>query len=229
MTTPKRPSVLFFDVNETLLDLSLVKKNISIALGGKEDLVKLWFTTLLQYSLVTSAVGQYEDFGDIGAATLQMVASNNNIEISKQDAEDVVKTSLRNLTAHPEIKKALTQLKENGYKLVAFTNGSNAALKEQLNNAGLAPYFDAQLSVEDAGKFKPFTEAYNWAAQNMDTTPENCMLIAAHGWDVAGALWAGWRATFVARPGQQEYPLAPKTEIVAADLQKVADILVTYY
>lgn len=54
------------------------------------------------------------------------------------------------------------------------------------------------------------------------------MLIAAHGWDVAGALWAGWRAAFISRPGQQIFPLAPKTEILESDLQKTADILIKY-
>ena len=54
------------------------------------------------------------------------------------------------------------------------------------------------------------------------------MLIAAHGWDVAGALWAGWRAAFVSRPGQQTFPLAPKSEIELPNLKQVADILVTY-
>jgi 2-haloacid dehalogenase len=54
------------------------------------------------------------------------------------------------------------------------------------------------------------------------------MLIAAHGWDVAGALWAGWRAAFISRPGQQIFPLAPKTEIIASDLQQTADILAKY-
>ena len=51
-----KPKVVFFDVNETLLDLSPVKKQIGIALGGREDLLSLWFTTMLQYSLVVSNV-----------------------------------------------------------------------------------------------------------------------------------------------------------------------------
>ena len=226
--TQQRPKVLFFDVNETLLDLSPVKENIAEVLKGKEELVSLWFTTLLHYSLVTSAGGQYFDFGDIGAATLQMVASNNNIGLSKDQAESVVKNSLRNLQPHPEVKAALTQLKEKGYKLVAFTNGSNEGLQAQMENSGLETYFDRLHSVEDAGKFKPFTSTYNFVAKEMNASPTDCMLIAAHGWDVAGAMWAGWRAAFVNRPGQQEFPLAPDSEIVGQDLKEVADILISY-
>ncbi|BAO56226.1 haloacid dehalogenase type II [Nonlabens marinus] len=223
-----RPKVLFFDVNETLLDLSSLKENVSELLNGRDDLLPLWFTTLLQYSLVTSAGGQYADFAKIGAATLQMVAANNDIELSKRKAESLVIDSLRDLKPHPEVKDALTRLKNDNYKLVAFTNGSNEGVNQQMKNSGLTDLFDELLSVESAGKFKPFKEAYDWAAQHMNVQPDECMMIAAHGWDVAGAQWAGWRAAFIARPGQQQYPLAPKAEIFATNLQEVADLIVTY-
>ncbi|PRP66551.1 haloacid dehalogenase type II [Nonlabens agnitus] len=217
-----RPEVLFFDVNETLLDLSTLKENIRGLLDGRDDFIDLWFTTLLHHSLVTSASGQYEDFGKIGAATLQMVAANHDITIPKEVARDVVINSFRHLKPHPKVKDALTQLKDDGYKLVAFTNSSKEGVEQQLTNASIADLFEARLSIEDSGKFKPFTQAYDWAAQQMQTKPTACMMIAAHGWDVAGAQWAGWRAAFVARPGHQQYPLAPQAEIVGADLKEVA-------
>ncbi|QXP62266.1 haloacid dehalogenase type II [Polaribacter sp. HaHaR_3_91] len=223
-----KPKVLFFDVNETLLDLTKMKKQVGDALGGKDELLPLWFTTMLQYSLVTSASGDYKPFGQIGAAALQMVAANNGITISEENAREVIVNAMQNLPPHPEVKEALLQLKQAGYKLVAFTNSSTEGLKNQFENAGLTDFFDEQLSVEETGKFKPFTETYLWGASKMDVNPEECMLIAAHGWDVYGAMSAGLRAAFVARPSQQLFPLAPKTEIIENDLKKVADILVTY-
>jgi 2-haloacid dehalogenase len=204
-----RPKVLFFDVNETLLDLTDMKQVVSEALNGRDDLLSLWFTTMLQYSLVTTASGQYEHFGNIGAAALQMVAANNGIKISEKEARKTILNSLRGLPAHPEVKEALAQLKKDGYKLVSFTNSSNEGVKKQFESAGLTEYFDERLSVEDIGKFKPFTDTYTWAARKMGIKPEECMLIAAHGWDVAGALWAGWRAAFISRPGQQIFPFGP--------------------
>lgn len=223
-----RPKVLFFDVNETLLDLTQMKNTVGDALNGREDLLSLWFTTMLQYSLVTTAGRQYESFGYIGAAALQMVAANNKIKISQEEARKVIVTALRGLPAHPEVKEALGQLKKAGYKLVSFTNSSNEGVKKQFESAGLTEYFDERLSVEDIGKFKPFADTYDWAARKMGIKPNECMLIAAHGWDVAGALWAGWRAAFISRPGQQLFPLAPNTEINEVDLKKIASILVTY-
>jgi FMN phosphatase YigB (HAD superfamily) len=54
-------------------------------------------------------------------------------------------------------------------------------------------------------------------------------LVAAHGWDVAGALAAGCRATFVARPGRLPDPLAPPPEVTGDDLEQVADQLLALH
>lgn len=224
--TEIRPKVLFFDVNETLLDLTAMKQSVSKALGNRSDLLPLWFTTMLQYSLVSTVGRQYNDFGIIGAAALQMVAANHGINLSEQQAKDAILTPIRSLPAHPEVKEALGRLKDAGYQLVSFTNSSNLGVATQFKNAGLTEYFDKRLSVEDIGKFKPHADAYDWAARKMGIAPNECLLVAAHGWDIAGALWAGWRAAFISRPGAQLYPLSATPEISEVDLRMVADKLI---
>ena len=221
-----RPKVLFFDVNETLLDLTAMKTSVGNILGGRSELLPLWFTTMLQYSLVTTVGRQYNDFGIIGAAALQMVAANHGITISENEAKEAILGPIRSLPAHPEVKASLQLLKDNGYKLVSFTNSSNKGVQTQFENAGLLDYFDEKLSIEDIGKFKPDRDAYDWAARKMGIKPAECLLVAAHGWDIAGALWAGWRGAFVGRPGAQLYPLSPSPEINESDLSLVAKQLI---
>lgn len=65
-----KPKVIIFDVNETLLDLDSMRESIGDALGGREDLLPLWFSTMLHHSLVSTAIGDYQDFGKIGVASL---------------------------------------------------------------------------------------------------------------------------------------------------------------
>lgn len=217
---------IFFDVNETLLDLEPLKKAVVQKLGGNEQLGTLWFTTMLQYSLVASAADQYIDFGKIGAAALVMVAKNNGIAIPNDEALQTIKPIL-SLKPHPEIIEALELLKNNGFKLVSFTNSSNKAVAQQLKNAGLEHFFTAQISVEDFGKFKPERDVYHWAARKMSLENPDCILVAAHGWDVAGAKWAGWKTAFIARKGQQLFPLAPQPDINQPDLLRVAHEIIS--
>jgi 2-haloacid dehalogenase len=51
-------------------------------------------------------------------------------------------------------------------------------------------------------------------------------MVAAHAWDIVGALQAGCAAAFVARPGKVLYPLAPSPDLVARDLVGVADAII---
>lgn len=220
------PKVIFFDVNETLLDLTAMKDSVGKILNNRKDLLPLWFTTMLQYSLVSTVGNQYNDFGVIGAAALQMVASNHGITLSETEAKEAILGPIRSLPAHPEVKASLKKLKDAGYILVSFTNSSNKGVETQFKNSGLLDYFDKRLSVEDIGKFKPHADSYRWAARQMKIKPEECLLVAAHGWDIAGALWANWRGAFISRPGAQLYPLADKPEIIAKDLALITEQLI---
>ena len=82
-----RPEVIFFDVNETLLDLTPLKESVGETLGGRPELAPLWFTTLLQYSLVSTVAGRYNNFDEIGAACLRMVAKSLGLELGGDAAE----------------------------------------------------------------------------------------------------------------------------------------------
>lgn len=222
-----KDKIIFFDVNETLLDLEPLKASIVKVLGGNTDLGTLWFTTMLQYSLVVTVSKQYFDFGSIGVAALQMVAKNNNVPLTLDQAKRAVEPIL-SLQPHAEVKEALFLLKNHGYKLVTLTNSSKAAVKKQLLNSGLDMFFDDNISVEDFGFFKPDRLVYDLAARRMGIDGKNCVLVAAHGWDIAGAIWAGWKGVFIARKGQQLFPLAPEPEINKVDLLSAAKELVLY-
>lgn len=219
------PKALIFDVNETLLDLSPLKATIGKALGGKPELTKIWFTMLLQYSLVHTTADQFERFGKIGVACLKMLAENEGISLSDQDARKAV-APIRELPPHPDVPEALHLLHKAGYKMYPFTNGGYRAIREQVKHASIEQYFTDCFSVEGVGLFKPHTHAYRWLAQQIKTPVEDCMMIAAHGWDVSGAIWAGMRGIFLARPGQQAYPLGPQPELVTPTLMEAAQALV---
>jgi 2-haloacid dehalogenase len=77
------------------------------------------------------------------------------------------------------------------------------------------------MSVDEAGALKPAPEVYDFAVQRLDLAPGSIWMVAAHGWDIAGATRAGLRGAFVARPGQSPDPFAPP-QIIADDLPTIA-------
>ena len=215
-----RPKVILFDVNETLLDLQPMKEAITKLLGGGPETARLWFTTLLQHSQVMTLADRFADFSEIGAACLRMVAKNQGVDLSEDAAKKAV-APMRSLPPHPDVAVALEHLRDAGYRLAPLTNSSKAAVADQMQNAGLTEYFEVLLSVEDVGMYKPHGHVYRWAARRVGADVSECLLVAAHGWDVAGAAWAGMKTAFVARPGQQVFSLGPAPDINISSLAEL--------
>jgi 2-haloacid dehalogenase len=220
-----QPKVIFFDVNETLLDLGNVGKSVSEALGGRDELVPYWFTTMLHYSLVGNVMGEYNSFGEIGIASLEMIANQQNITLTPEQARTAVLTPFRDLEPHNDVVEGLKKIRALGYTMITLTNSSDAGIAAQLKNSDLAQYFDGSLTVQNLSIFKPDLRVYEWAQQQMKVAPEDAMLIAAHAWDIAGADKAGWKTAFILRPGKALYPLADKPDLTGKDLIEIANQL----
>jgi 2-haloacid dehalogenase len=218
----KRPEVLFFDSNESMLDLNGMKPQVTEAFGGNENLMTNWFSTVLLYSLVDTVVSNYHDFGTIGAACMQMVAAEHGVKLDEQKAAKAM-TAMKSLPAHPDVPPGLKIMKDAGFRMYTLTNSAAEVIGSQVKVAGIEQYFDGRLTTEGLNIYKPHPRTYHWAANEVGVPIENCMLVAAHGWDVAGAALSGMRAAFLERPGKALYPLGPDIEIVDKDMIAVAD------
>ncbi|MEX1212462.1 MAG: haloacid dehalogenase type II [Balneolaceae bacterium] len=219
-----RIPLLIFDVNETLLDLRDLKVAVKTALNGDDDAVRLWFERTLHYSLVDSATESYHDFDRIGAACLRMLASERDLPLSEEDAMETM-SLFRQSPPHKEVPDALEAFATFGYRMVALSNSSSNALHTQLTFAGIDSCFEQILSVESLKLYKPHRKVYLWAAKQMNTQPKNCLFIAAHAWDVAGAMAAGMQTAFIQRSGQSPYPLIPQTTYTEPDLLMLHNVL----
>lgn len=218
-----RKLALVFDVNETLLDLRELDAPFEQVFGDAAVRTQ-WFQQLLQSALVSTVTGAYTDFGAIGRAALQMVAARHGRQVSEDDT-DLILGTVRRLPPHPEVREALERLRAAGFRLATLTNSTEAVARAQLENAELAPLFERILSADSVERLKPAPEAYDMAARELGVEVGQLYLVAAHAWDVAGALRAGCRAAFVARPGMVLDPLAPEPNIVGKDLAEIAERL----
>lgn len=211
---------LFFDVNETLLDTTELNRVVAQRLGDLPERAEAWFTSLLHHSLVESVTGSWHNFGDIAEAVLQMTATRYGITLPP-DATPLADI-IAAMPAHPDVAAGLSALQQQGFTLVALTNSSAALAEKQLSSAGLARLFTRILSVEQVQVYKPDLKVYHWAMQEMDQPASQCMMVAAHGWDVGGAKRAGMKTAFVTRKGQALYPLAPAPDLIVSDIGALA-------
>jgi 2-haloacid dehalogenase len=215
-----RPGVIAYDVNETLLDLSALDAPFAEVLGDAA-LRPAWFGTMLQLSFVGVITGNHVDFTTAQHAALRMVAQRVGTELSDEDAERIV-GGMQRLPAHPEVPGAIALLRDAGFRQVTITNSPLAVVRAQLAYAGLDGLVDDVLSADEVEQLKPGPRPYALVAERSGVSVGDVMLVAAHAWDVSGALAAGTRAAFVERPGMVPSPIGVQPELVVADIDALA-------
>lgn len=218
------PTVLLFDVNETLLDLGALDPAFERAFGAAEARLT-WFAALKELWLVQTATGRYDDFATLADVALRLVADRQGRALADADRQGIA-DGLTALPAHPEVADALHRLAGAGFRLAALTNGTLDAARRQLRHAGLADRFEDVFSADEVRRYKPAPEPYRMALDRLGVAPSGAWLVAAHAWDVAGAAAVGMRTAFVARPGKAIPATGPVPDLSGADLHDVAQRII---
>lgn len=215
-----RPGVIAYDVNETLLDLSALDQPVREVLGDA-SLRPVWFQTMLQLSFVGVITQRYVDFTTAQRAALRMIAQRVGREIDDAGVERIV-GAMRELPPHPDVAGALKALRKAGFRQVTLTNSPLDVARAQLTFAGIDGLVDEVLSADEVGQLKPGARPYALVAERARVPLGDVLLVAAHAWDVSGALAAGARAAFIARPGMVPSPLGDRPDLVVADITTLA-------
>ena len=220
------PSVLVFDVNETLIDIESLAPHFERILSDRSAL-REWFNALVMYSMTATLSDRYVDFFTLGQAVLRMLGDSRGVPITEGDLEELA-DGMRTMPAHPDVADGLAQLREQGYRLVTLTNSPpKPGAATPLENAGLAEFFERQFSVDTWRVFKPSRQLYPGVAAELAVAPSDCMMVAAHVWDTIGAQSTGFGAALITRPGNAPLPseALPQPDVVAADLVELAQRL----
>jgi 2-haloacid dehalogenase len=188
--TPRRPTVVAFDVVETVFSLAPVGDALA-PLGIDID---LFFTRVLRDGFALSAAGDAVPFADVAEATLATLAP----AAPAADRAEVLDTFTR-LPAHPDVAPAISRLADAGIPAVALTNGAAESTVRLLARAGLDADVELVLSVDEVGSWKPAAAPYLAMVQAVDRPPGEVALVAVHGWDVHGAGRAGLTTGWVSR------------------------------
>ncbi|GAB3536299.1 haloacid dehalogenase type II [Arthrobacter tecti] len=220
-----KPSVIVFDVNETLSDMSPLGKRF-VDLGLPAPVAKLWFASVLRDGFALTAAGTSRSFADIAAENLRgLLAANADDNLDIESAVSQTLQAMGALDVHPDVAPGIERLASDRYRLVTLTNGSVQTSDELLTRAGVRDRFEKLLSVDDAPAWKPSASSYSFAAGECGTNPGEMLLVAVHPWDIHGAAQAGLRTAWVNRGGAA-YPGHFQTpDITIASLEELSGAL----
>ena len=221
-----RPSVIVFDVNETLLDLESLAP-LFARLFGDARMLREWFAQTILYSEAVTLADRYVPLGDLGVGALRMLGTINGVAVAEADVAEL-RHRMLTMPAHPDVADGLRRPKAAGFTLATLTNSAPSPQGSPIDRAGIADLFDRAFTVHDVERFKPAPECYRMVAEAMGVPTGALCLVAAHMWDTLGAQAVGCAGAFVARHGNAVLPVegVPQPDIVSADMTGAVDAII---
>lgn len=221
------PNAIGFDIYGTLVDPLDMNEHLRPLIGEKlaDRFSELWRNKQIEYTFRRALMHRYEDFDLCTRQSLIYTAHALSVELSEADQEKLIE-DYQNLRPFPDVIPGIKGMKKKGYRLVAFSNGVETTARVLLERAGVRPYLQGVISVDDLKTFKPDPEVYHYLAHRLDTTPSRTWLVSSNPFDVIGAKSAGLMAAWIKRkPDIQFDPWDIEPDLVAPNLEALAEKL----
>ncbi len=198
--------VLFFDLDDTLYDLVSVKREVeSLMLTKIGKMVNLPFKRVFEVfkSVKKSFYKTYypsflihrKDL--LFKRLLRKLGVEEARQMSKQLSEEYWSCIIRGIKPYPDVKPALTKLKEEGFTLGLLSNGLRKVQMLKLQRLGLDGFFDVTVTSEDVGVEKPDKRVFMYALEEVEVKPDKAVMVGDIVYiDVLGAnrvgMWSVW-------------------------------------
>ncbi|MDP5344828.1 MAG: haloacid dehalogenase type II [Paracoccaceae bacterium] len=187
------------------------------------DLGQNWRVRQLEYTWLRSLMRDHADFWQVTCDALDWALAAAGR--SDPELRAALLALYRHLPAYPEAATTLQSLRASGVKCAILSNGTPDLLQTAVTTAGLDGLFDAVLSVESVGVYKPDPRVYALATERFDCPADQIVFVSSNGWDVAGAAAFGFRCLWVNRGAHPPERLPHGPEHILDDLRAVPQIV----
>ncbi len=217
---------LAFDMYGTLVDPIRIWKQLEQYIpGDAQRIAEIWRQKQLEFTFRLTAMERYEDFEQVTRKALDyaLAATGHNLDVQQKNS---LMAQYNDLERFADVEPGLQRLKNAGYTMVVFSNGSPSMLTAIMSAANLQTYFQGFVSVDEVKVYKPSPAVYRHVAKRLGRPVDEVRLISSNPFDVIGAQSAGMRAAWVNRSGGLFDTLAPPPQMVVRTLVELADVLV---
>ena len=217
------PRAVLFDAYGTLFDVysvGLLAEQLFPSHG--ERLAQLWRDKQIEYTRLLTMSGRYKPFWDVTRAGLRYAAARLALALDAA-AEDQLMNQYRHLSAFPENRDVLVELKRRGVVAGILSNGDPQMLEVAVKSAGLADLLAPVLSVHGVQRFKTDPAAYAIGPQALKVPAAEILFVSSNGWDAIGATWFGYNTLWVNRAGLPLEQLDTSPTRTGSSLRNVLD------
>jgi 2-haloacid dehalogenase len=195
---------LAFDTGGTVLDWHGGLVRALHSLGARHGIERDWhaMANTWRRRTMTQIVGQMRPafhMDDVHRRELDETLAEFGLEATAEVERDELWRTWHQLDTWPDFPPALAALRQR-LPVVSFTMLPTALVMDVSRRNGLT--WDAIVSCEMIGVYKPNAEAYETAARWLNLPPHTILMVACHNFDLNAAQDAGMRTAFVRRPDE---------------------------
>ncbi|MCW1955329.1 haloacid dehalogenase type II [uncultured Lentibacter sp.] len=219
-----------FDAYGTLFDVTAAAREAAADPAFPElaktwqSLAAHWRDKQLQYTWLRAVTGEHTDFWQVTADGLDWALEATGLH-GNPDLRERLLQLYWSLSAYAEVPEMLRRLREAGLQTAILSNGSPDMLNGAVSSAGLSGQFDAVLSVQDVGVFKPSAKVYQLVEARLGTQPREVIFVSSNGWDAACATSFGFETVWVNRTGLPMDRLPGRPAHILSDLKALPELV----
>jgi 2-haloacid dehalogenase len=205
----EKPQAILFDAYGTLFDVYSVGLLAEQLFPGQGNALSvLWRDKQIEYSRIVTTSNDgafYRPFWELTRSALvyavrKLVAPSGTSDMAGFNARiDRLMNQYRSLSAFPENREVLQDLKRRGIVTGILSNGDPAMLNLAVRSAGLAELLDHVISVDPVRKYKTAPEAYALGEQATGLRARQIGFVSCNAWDALAATWYGYQTLWVNR------------------------------
>ncbi|HQX59292.1 MAG: haloacid dehalogenase type II [Rhodoferax sp.] len=205
----EKPQAILFDAYGTLFDVYSVGLLAEQLFPGQGNALSvLWRDKQIEYSRIVTTSNDgafYRPFWELTRSALvyavrKLVAPSGTSDMAGFNARiDRLMNQYRSLSAFPENREVLQDLKQRGIVTGILSNGDPDMLNLAVRSAGLADLLDHVISVDPVRKYKTAPEAYALGEQATGLRARQIGFVSCNAWDALAATWYGYQTLWVNR------------------------------
>jgi 2-haloalkanoic acid dehalogenase type II len=200
---------VLFDLLTALLD----SWSLWSAVAGSEAEGRRWRTTYLR---IGYAAGAYRPYEDLVAEAAEMADLPGSLAID-------LEARYAELRPWPGVPSALRAIASAGIRMGVVTNCSERLGRIAAGCVGVE--FDAIVTAERAGSYKPEPRPYLLAMEELKVEPRRALFVAGSPFDLSGAAEVGLQTYWHDKSGMPMPDGAPPPIAHETSLEKLVDLV----
>ncbi|MCH8465747.1 MAG: haloacid dehalogenase type II [Roseinatronobacter sp.] len=215
--------ICVFDAYGTLFDVDAAARESAVPRDLWPRLAAQWRRKQLEYTWLRTVAGAHVDFWHVTQDALDWALELLALDDPALRAE--LLALYRRLAPYPEVPAVLAQLRARGLTLAILSNGARGMLADAVASAGFDGVFDAVLSVDAVGAYKPAPAVYDLVGAEFGCAPRDVLFISANGWDICSGAAYGFRTLWLNRSGAPGDRLHGAPEAEARDMTALLPLI----